>query len=295
MKHSSLVFLYLIFSLQVVSQTKKEQKLLDLYSSQQFDKLAVKAKKFLRKDRNNAYAHYCLSALHFDQAQGKKTPVTKKRHLSKALRYFKKLPEGAFSEYRDSVHYFIREHALDSNLSKDINNQYRHWLLVLFTDSVAQFQITILRPELATLVDSAHQNKVRFTLLKTAQKLEGVPYKYAGTHPEKGLDCSGFTQYVYKSAGIEIPHNSTLQSKLSNERIPLEKLKPGDLVFFGSWNGTQPRVGHTGIIYAREGNNITVIHCVNGGVKIEGKNSSWDRYWINNVLFGISADTLSEL
>jgi hypothetical protein len=64
-------------------------------------------------------------------------------------------------------------------------------------------------------------------------------------------------------------------------------------VFFGSWNGNKQSTIHAGIIFDKQGDDITVIHCVSGGVSIEGKDSSWDRYWIDRVLFGISLDQLA--
>ena len=293
MKHSSLLFLCLIFSFWAEAQSKKEQKMLDLVLQKDWVKMEKKASKILQKNRSNSYANYAMAEMNLSKAKSKKTPASQKRYLSKSLRYYKHIPNSQFSELRDSIHFFIREHALDSNLSKDINNQYRHWLLVLFTDSVPEFQVAPVTIKSIAIDSSQISNELRLKLLRTAKKLEGVPYKYAGTDPQKGLDCSGFTQYVYKSIGIEIPHNSSMQSKLSENRIPLNQLQPGDLIFFGGWNGDQPRVGHAGLIFAVNGNNITVIHCVTGGVKIEGKDSSWDRYWVNNVLFGISLDTLA--
>lgn len=292
MKHSSLLFLCLIFSFFIIGQTKKEQKLLDLYTSNNYEKLTKKAKKLLSKDRNNAYANYCMSAMYLDKSKTKKSSTSKKSYVSKGIKYYDKIPKNEFMEFHEQVHEVIRKNALDSNQKASINNQYRHWLLMHFGETVPPFgnPKTVVK---RIIIDSLKiADSLRFALLQVAQKLEGVPYKYAGTNPTIGFDCSGFTQYVYKSVGIEIPHNANMQSHLSSIQKPLTELKPGDLVFFGGRNGNQHQTFHAGIIFDKNDDEFTVIHCVNGGVKIEGENSSWDRYWIDKVLFGISADTL---
>ena len=58
----------------------------------------------------------------------------------------------------------------------------------------------------------------------------GTPYQW-GSVSEKGLDCSGFTQEVYRRAGIVIPR--TVQEQFEEGRaVEKEKLEYGDLVFF---------------------------------------------------------------
>ena len=66
-------------------------------------------------------------------------------------------------------------------------------------------------------------------------------YIWGGQDPERGFDCSGFTQYVFAQAGKRIPRTSAAQyqsaSKITNPQ-------PGDLVFFsGNRNGIITHVG----------------------------------------------------
>jgi cell wall-associated NlpC family hydrolase len=62
-----------------------------------------------------------------------------------------------------------------------------------------------------------------------AQSMFGVPYVYGGNSPS-GFDCSGFTSWVYRQAGISIPRTAS-QQQASATRV--SNPQPGDLVFFG--------------------------------------------------------------
>ena len=63
-----------------------------------------------------------------------------------------------------------------------------------------------------------------------AQSFFGVPYVYGGSTPS-GFDCSGFTSYVYRQAGISIPRTASAQQAAATR---VSNPSPGDLVFFGS-------------------------------------------------------------
>jgi cell wall-associated NlpC family hydrolase len=67
-----------------------------------------------------------------------------------------------------------------------------------------------------------------------------VPYLWGGTTP-RGFDCSGFTSYVFRKAGVPIPRTSAGQFG-SGTPISRSALKLGDLVFFSS-HGTIHHVG----------------------------------------------------
>jgi cell wall-associated NlpC family hydrolase len=69
--------------------------------------------------------------------------------------------------------------------------------------------------------------------VEIAMQYIGVPYRWAGSSPSTGFDCSGFTKYVYAQLGVYLPHSSRMQIN-SGTRVARADLQPGDLVFFGS-------------------------------------------------------------
>lgn len=83
-------------------------------------------------------------------------------------------------------------------------------------------------------------------VIAAAKKYLGVPYKWGGTDPATGgLDCSGFTQRVFKDLGISISRVTQTQVKDGRPVGSMAQARPGDLLFFE--NGIQPGVDHVGI------------------------------------------------
>lgn len=77
-----------------------------------------------------------------------------------------------------------------------------------------------------------------------------------GISPETGFDCSGFTQYVFKKAGVSIPRSSRAQAK-AGEKINLADAQTGDLVFFSQ---NKERISHVGIVLSPKGAPLSMIH-----------------------------------
>lgn len=83
-----------------------------------------------------------------------------------------------------------------------------------------------------------------------AKEFLGTPYVYGGTST-RGFDCSGFTQYMFREAlGINLGRTTYDQIK-NGLVVSKSELKPGDLVFLGSWSNPY----HVGI-YVGDGNYI---------------------------------------
>jgi peptidoglycan DL-endopeptidase CwlO len=83
-------------------------------------------------------------------------------------------------------------------------------------------------------------------VVSEAQKYLGVPYLWGGTDPAQGLDCSGFTQLVYKNVGIDLPRTSSQQATSGQAVASLADARPGDLVFFDHSSG-RAGIDHVGV------------------------------------------------
>jgi cell wall-associated NlpC family hydrolase len=68
--------------------------------------------------------------------------------------------------------------------------------------------------------------------LETAATYIGIPYVWAGDRPSTGMDCSGFTRFVFIQHGVNLPHYSGYQAEMG---IPVDyaDIQPGDLLAFG--------------------------------------------------------------
>ena len=106
-------------------------------------------------------------------------------------------------------------------------------------------------------------------IVAISKTLIGAPYRFGGATPS-GFDCSGLVHYVYNQFGIEVPHSSRMLHQKS-KRIPLDRIQPGDLLFF-KIDGKN--VSHVAI-YTQNSN---FIHAPSSGkrVSIASLNS---RYW----------------
>lgn len=69
--------------------------------------------------------------------------------------------------------------------------------------------------------------------IAAAQSVMGTPYKWAGASPSTGFDCSGLMLWAWARAGKSLPHSSGAQYA-ATQRISLDQLQPGDLVFFNN-------------------------------------------------------------
>lgn len=93
------------------------------------------------------------------------------------------------------------------------------------------------------------QDTARQSLLQRGLALLGTPYRWGGTSPERGFDCSGLVSYVFETAlGIELPRVSRDMAR-AGEPVERAQLNVGDLVFFALRGG---RIDHVGI-YVGEG------------------------------------------
>jgi cell wall-associated NlpC family hydrolase len=129
----------------------------------------------------------------------------------------------------------------------------------------------------------AEDSKVK-TVLQKALALLGTPYRWGGSDPDKGFDCSGLVGYVFRNAlGIELPRVSRDMARSGELVTDRAKLTAGDLVFFGR----KGRVNHVGI-YVGDGR---FVHAPSRGKDVTV--SSLDQgYWSGRFLQArrVSAD-----
>lgn len=109
--------------------------------------------------------------------------------------------------------------------------------------------------------------KLKSDIVAYSKKYIGVRYVSGGTTP-RGFDCSGYTQYVFREAGIRINRNVRTQLQ-DGVIIAKEDLQAGDLIIFSN---TSPRgfASHVGIylgngklIHASETKGITIVELSN--------------------------------
>lgn len=91
----------------------------------------------------------------------------------------------------------------------------------------------------AAEVPEQHRQEV----VLTAMGLMGSPYRYGGSAPAQGFDCSGLVNYVFQQvAGTALPR-STSEQAAASRRISRRDLREGDLVFFNTQGRPHSHVG----------------------------------------------------
>ncbi len=103
------------------------------------------------------------------------------------------------------------------------------------------------------------------SIVNCAKEFLNVPYLWGGKS-FFGIDCSGFTQIIYKIHGIKIPRDAYQQAEIGDALTFIEEAKPGDLAFFENKDG---RIHHVGIILADQ----KIIHA-HGKVRIDSLDTS---------------------
>lgn len=118
------------------------------------------------------------------------------------------------------------------------------------------------------------------SVIRTGERYIGIPYRWGGDTPREGMDCSGFTRYVFGKHGISIPRTSRQQAAIG-QRLPTSwrSVRPGDLVMFANSGG---RINHVAI-YA--GNN-KILHSTSsgGGVRYDDLRTQRGRWFAEHMV-----------
>lgn len=110
-------------------------------------------------------------------------------------------------------------------------------------------------------------------VVSRALDLLGTPYRFGGSSPAAGFDCSGLIHYVYReTAGIELPRTVAGLGALRTQAPTANALRPGDVVLFSIKRGG--RVDHAGI-YVGDGD---FIHAPSSGGQVRVEPLG-EHYW----------------
>jgi cell wall-associated NlpC family hydrolase len=169
-----------------------------------------------------------------------------------------------------------------SHITTDIFNivqpckSYNNFLVVAgstlprYNEKEKTFQIGSTLYNIQKTSIAAKQSDTRSAIIENALKYFNAPYLWGGRSPF-GIDCSGFTQILYKMAGIAIPRDASMQVKEGEGLSFVEETLPGDLAFFDNDEG---KIIHVGIIWEQN----KIIHS-SGKVRIDNV----DQFGIYNI------------
>ena len=127
--------------------------------------------------------------------------------------------------------------------------------------------------------DAAHTKPVkqRQSVVRIATSLIGTPYRFGGTSPKTGFDCSGLVFYTHQQLGHTLPRTASALYK-ATKPISKRSLQPGDLVFFRIH---RRKISHVGIYL---GNN-KFVHAPSSG-KVVSVTSLNNPYWKKRFIRG---------
>ena len=153
---------------------------------------------------------------------------------------------------------------LDSKIISD-DKEYKVWVKVSMDSDTEEGSIGYVVKDFVDLsfqlIRALSQEEIqygagvsqtRINLVNLAKDHLGEAYVWGGTRLGRGVDCSGFTQALYKLIGYNIPRTSRSQAA-SGTKISSSDLKPGDLIFYGSSsyiNHVAMYIGNGKIIHA---------------------------------------------
>ncbi len=121
------------------------------------------------------------------------------------------------------------------------------------------------------LDDSAQRKEIAMEALA----LIGTDYRWAGSRPGEGLDCSGLVTYVVERVSKRaLPHHAATIA-LMTRPIKRDELAPGDLVFF---NTMKRRHSHMGVYIGES----RFVHAPAPGQKVR-IDSLKDRYYAEHL------------
>lgn len=94
---------------------------------------------------------------------------------------------------------------------------------------------------------------------KIAVKAVGVPYRWGGSSPASGFDCSGLVYWAYGRIGVSVPHSSYALYGLGRSVQP-SRLRAGDVLFFSGLGHVGLYIGRNRMVHApQSGRNVEIV------------------------------------
>jgi len=162
------------------------------------------------------------------------------------------------------------------NLRKNLVEKYHLESNIIREQDIDEAQAEESESEEAPGRTLDKQNSAGYTdatarkIVSLALDLFGQPYKYGGTQPGVGIDCSFFVQSIYRQLGIYLPRTSREQFKVGQKIKDTSQLRVGDLLFFKKTYRSRrshrrySRINHVGI-YLGDGE---FIHATRNGWRV---------------------------
>lgn len=136
--------------------------------------------------------------------------------------------------------------------------------------------LPFVSPPLAPPVSRPKPDKLTDRTLTQARSYLGTPYRRGGSlKTGHSTDCSGFVQFIYKKANIDLPRSSSEQARVGMkvaQSLDFALLRPGDLLFFGHRGR---HISHAGI-YLGDGKMIHASSHRHGVIVSDLRQSSYE-------------------
>jgi len=168
------------------------------------------------------------------------------------------ISENEFENINDSIIATELVHIVEKNESKIVTPIVLGSSLPNFNNNTINFADETFSFD-GLFIDSSKKQSKDNIVVNSLMYLN-TPYLWGGRSPF-GIDCSGFTQIIYKLNGVILPRDAAMQAEIGDTLSFIEESESGDLAFFDNEEGN---IIHVGIMLE----NNRIIHA-SGKVRID--------------------------
>jgi cell wall-associated NlpC family hydrolase len=100
---------------------------------------------------------------------------------------------------------------------------------------IEKIYLSVQQPEIEEqqVTEEVNESLKGEEVVNFAKEYIGLSYRSGGNSLSSGVDCSGFTQQVYKNFNVNLERSSRSQYAANGKNVKRSDLLPGDLVFYG--------------------------------------------------------------